>query len=86
MYLNNNSLTALPYDLLQWSQLDTLEFNNNPLVCTCDLYEIAGALSGDITRNQDGPTCSDPATGQPLQVYSLTRDICEAKVLLSLRT
>nr|CAH7753711.1 unnamed protein product [Callosobruchus chinensis] len=70
LYLNNNSLIEISYSLLQWKTLKIFEINENPLSCSCDLYNISKDLSTDITRNLDGPSCID-SSGNSRMIYHL---------------
>ncbi|VEN64106.1 unnamed protein product [Callosobruchus maculatus] len=70
LYLNNNSLIEISYKLLQWKTLKIFEINENPLSCSCDLYNISKDLSIDITRNLDGPSCID-SSGHSQMIYHL---------------
>ncbi|KAJ3647145.1 hypothetical protein Zmor_024679 [Zophobas morio] len=82
-YLNNNELYRLDYKLLPWSQLHVFQFKENPLECSCDLYNITTQLSADIMREEDGPYCEDPRTGRSIRVFYLKSDICSYKRELS---
>lgn len=61
---------------MPWSKLHVFEFDENPLDCSCDLYNITIKLPADITRREDGPFCLDPTTERYLQVFKLKSDIC----------
>lgn len=76
LYLNNNNIHDLSYTLLDWSKLSILEVNENPLDCSCNLYNITQDLSNDITRNAQGPYCVNPRTGLAQQMFYLKSDIC----------
>jgi hypothetical protein len=78
-YLNKNDLFRIDYKLLPWSKLHVFEFNDNPLDCSCDLYNISKALPRDITRVENGPYCMDPRSERYTFVYNLKSDICLVK-------
>lgn len=79
-YLNNNELYRLDAKLLPWSKLRVFEFHNNPLDCSCDLYNITMSLSSDIRRDENGPYCRDSTNTESQKVADLTEDICLRKV------
>ncbi|XP_060522372.1 chondroadherin-like isoform X2 [Cylas formicarius] len=76
LYLHNNSLRDLDFNLTHWTSLRLFTLDNNPLICDCDLFAIGQQLSWEITREKDGPLCLDPVTGQSKEVYHLKDDVC----------
>ncbi|CAH1968922.1 unnamed protein product [Acanthoscelides obtectus] len=79
LYLNNNSLVEISYHLLQWKTLEIFEIMENPLSCTCDLYNISRDLKKDITRNLDGPSCVH-SNGNGQMIYRLKEaSVCTGK-------
>nr|CAI5845914.1 unnamed protein product [Callosobruchus analis] len=80
LYLNNNSLIEISYSLLQWKTLRIFEIDENPLSCSCDLYNISKDLNTDITRNLDGPSCID-SNGNSQMIYHLNPlGLCKKEV------
>lgn len=82
VYLSNNKLKDLDFNLLPWANLSVFEMKGNDFYCTCDLYNISTTLPKDITRNRDGPHCTDTTTFLARQVYSLQIDVCLNQVRL----
>ncbi|KAK9881293.1 hypothetical protein WA026_015415 [Henosepilachna vigintioctopunctata] len=87
VYLNNNNLIDIPSVLLDWPSLHIFEFNNNPLMCSCNLYNITKMLRRQITRLKAGPFCIGEEE-LSYQVFSLDDRVCKENYLpgLSFRT
>lgn len=83
LYLNNNNLSTLPSNLVTWHHLTSFDLTDNPLTCTCHLYEIASNLPASITRSSNGPICFDPYTDSTTSMYTLDEGTCERKALPS---
>lgn len=79
--MNNNELYRLDAKLLPWSKLRVFQFNNNPLDCSCDLYNITNSLPSDIRRDEEGPYCRDATNTETIKVADLTQEICTRKVI-----
>lgn len=77
LYLNNNNLIDIPSVLLDWSSLHTFEFNDNPLLCSCNLYNISRRLNKRITRLKAGPYCIEEEEIS-VQVFSLDDRVCRS--------
>ncbi|XP_050300531.1 tsukushi-like [Anthonomus grandis grandis] len=77
LYLHNNSLQDLHYNLTKWSSLRVFTLTGNDLVCDCDLYKISLDLSKDIKENRDGPYCINPSNDQSESIYELGQLACE---------
>lgn len=82
IYLNNNNLKALDYELLPWDKLTVFEIKGNNFYCSCDLYNISTALPKEITVVEDGPYCLDIRTLTGQRVYDLQIDACLDQVSL----
>lgn len=80
MRLNNNSLSEIKFQMLDWSSLKILDLKDNSLQCTCDLYNISKELKPIVTKNMDGPVCIDLMNGQSRSIYQLTEEVCNHKV------
>ncbi|KAL3272449.1 hypothetical protein HHI36_013929 [Cryptolaemus montrouzieri] len=75
VYMRNNALFDIPSVLLDWTKLHVFEFNDNPLVCSCNLRNISKLLSDRITRNKAGPYCIGRES-RSYQVFSLDDQVC----------
>lgn len=79
MHLNNNSLTEIKFQMLNWSSLKILDLRDNSLECTCDLYNISQTLNAIVKKDMDAPMCLDLDDGQSRSIYRLD-DTCHQKV------
>ncbi|XP_076264945.1 uncharacterized protein LOC143199059 [Rhynchophorus ferrugineus] len=77
MYLQDNALSTLSYNLTNWLTLDLLNLSGNQFYCTCDIYKIRHDLNQIITRDKDGPVCVDYITGNSKMLYELEEKDCE---------
>lgn len=76
IYLNNNNLKELDYNLLPWQKLSIFEMSGNNFYCSCDLYNISMSLPKEITINEDGPYCLDTRTLTGMKIFDLQLDVC----------
>ncbi|XP_044758563.1 leucine-rich repeat-containing protein 70-like [Coccinella septempunctata] len=83
LYLNNNNLMDIPSVLLDWPSLHVFEFNGNPLLCSCNLYNISKSLDKRITRLKAGPYCIGDEE-MSFQVFSIDDKVCREGYLASL--
>ncbi|CAG9773729.1 unnamed protein product [Ceutorhynchus assimilis] len=77
LYLHNNSLKDLHYNLTNWPTLRVFSLNDNDLICDCDLYNISQHLRPQIKQNGDGPYCINPMTDASMMIYRLTEEACD---------
>lgn len=76
IYLNNNNLKSLDYNLLPWDKLEVFEIRGNNFFCSCDLYNISSKLPKEITIQEDEPYCLDTRTLLGQRIFALQIDIC----------
>lgn len=76
LYLEDNKLWEIFYELLDWYKLDVFKFKGNGLRCTCDLYEIIQKLKPANKMDKNGPLCiGDFETSH--QVFYLDGELCD---------
>ncbi|KAG5870624.1 hypothetical protein JTB14_028548 [Gonioctena quinquepunctata] len=78
IFLNNNSLRTIPFELLDWTCLKIVKIGDNPFKCDCDLYNIKESLSPKVTKNVHSLICFDDAD-RSKQIYLLDETICNLK-------
>lgn len=66
--------------MLNWSHLKVLELHDNPLECSCDLFNISNALDESVKRGFYKPYCISLVDGSSVSLFALTQDICGYQV------
>ena len=71
--LSSNALTTLQKELLSYSSLQTLYFNNNKLTCDCSLLWIPRNPAMNKLIGVKHLVCTDPESGHHRQLLDLTK-------------
>lgn len=77
LYVQDNALNDLNYNLTKWSNLKLVNMSGNDFFCGCNMYNIAKDLKEDVKRDKDGPVCVNLVSGQSMMIYELTEEACE---------
>ncbi|CAG9584482.1 unnamed protein product [Danaus chrysippus] len=77
VYLDENNLSELPTDLLQWNRLEVLGMSGNNWLCNCDLADIVTRQeAGTKFKSEEVPYCAAPMRLSGTYITNFTAPLC----------